>query len=289
MSNPLYALADAAKGLAQTGPTSQSALSDPTMSPLLTGITAVGTVMLAIWTIRRIAVPAKLDLATRTSPRPSTLTPLHVIIPLVLWVLASAVAGHFWGEMPEILLANIVGQLALLGSTLAVAHLAFRNGLVRGFGLSTRHWLFDAGRAAMGTLIAMPIVLVTLSVSRWLIPPDLQRHHVLLEQLPSLPIGWKVVLIVSAVVLAPLAEETFFRGLLQTMIRRYTRRPWVAIACASVLFGAVHASFIQDVPSLVLLAVVLGYNYERTSRLVAPILIHASFNAIMIAETLLKP
>ncbi len=286
MSNPLYALADAVRGLAQTSPTSQSASSDAMISPMLMGIAAVGTVMLAVWTIRRIAVPSKLDLAGRTSGRPNTLTPLHAIIPLILWVLAGAVAGHVWPDMPEILLANVVAQVAHLGSTLAVACLAFRNGLVRGLGLSLRHWLFDAGRAVMGTLIAIPIVLVTLSVSRWLIPSDLQRPHDLLTALPSLPVGWKLVLIVSAVVLAPLAEETFFRGILQTTFRRYTRRPWVSIACASVLFGAVHASYIQDVPSLILLGVVLGYNYERTSRLVAPILIHALFNGVMIAATL---
>jgi hypothetical protein len=286
MSNPLYALADAARGLAQTSPTSQSASSDAAESPLLAGLTALGMVMLIIWVIRRIAAPAKLDLAGRTSSRPSTLTPVHAVIPLLMFVFASSAALRAWPEYPHKLLPNAIAQLTLMGASLAVAAAAFRNGLGRGLGLSLRHWLFDAGRAAMGLLIAMPLVLGTLAVSELLIPGDYEKEHDLLKVLPTLGIAWKALGIFSAVVLAPLAEETFFRGILQTTFRRYTNRPWVSIACASVVFGAVHAAFLQTVPALIVLGIVLGYNYDRTGRLITPILIHAIFNGVMIAVKL---
>ena len=39
-------------------------------------------------------------------------------------------------------------------------------------------------------------------------------------------------------------------------------------------------------PALVVLGLVLGYNYERTGRLTAPILIHSLFNAFMTISTL---
>jgi membrane protease YdiL (CAAX protease family) len=35
-------------------------------------------------------------------------------------------------------------------------------------------------------------------------------------------------------------------------------------------------------PALVILGIVLGYNYERSGRLWAPIMIHALFNALSI-------
>ena len=44
----------------------------------------------------------------------------------------------------------------------------------------------------------------------------------------------------SAVVVAPMAEEVFFRGLLQTFLVNVLRNRWTAIAVASTLFAAVH-------------------------------------------------
>jgi membrane protease YdiL (CAAX protease family) len=92
---------------------------------------------------------------------------------------------------------------------------------------------------------------------------------------------------------APIAEEFFFRGLLQTaLIQRgwgfviklppdrnhvppvYQR--WVAIVICSVCFCLLHS--IDHMPILFLLSVGLGYLYERTGNLWAPIVLHACFN-----------
>ena len=59
--------------------------------------------------------------------------------------------------------------------------------------------------------------------------------------------------------------------------------PWPAVLVASAIFAAAHCTQPQAVPSLFVLAVVIGYNYERTGRLLAPILIHALFNAANLA------
>jgi hypothetical protein len=100
---------------------------------------------------------------------------------------------------------------------------------------------------------------------------------------------WIVVATVSAVVLAPLAEEIFFRGLLQSSLKRYFRNPWPAVLITSLVFALVHWQHeAQATPSLLVLGVVLGYNYERTARLGGPILIHALFNAFVMTNTLLQ-
>ena len=83
----------------------------------------------------------------------------------------------------------------------------------------------------------------------------------------------------GAVVIAPIAEELFFRGLLQTAMLNVTRNRWSAIAIASALFALVHYRQPHAVAALMALSVLLGFAYERTGSLLPPILIHAAFNA----------
>ena len=43
-------------------------------------------------------------------------------------------------------------------------------------------------------------------------------------------------------------------------------------------FGAVHFAQPHAIPALVVLSLLIGYAYERTGSLVAPVVIHAAFN-----------
>jgi hypothetical protein len=52
---------------------------------------------------------------------------------------------------------------------------------------------------------------------------------------------------------------------------------WVAILATSALFALVHPTWTW--PAIFLLAVCLGYAYERTGNLWVPVVIHAAFNA----------
>jgi membrane protease YdiL (CAAX protease family) len=121
-------------------------------------------------------------------------------------------------------------------------------------------------------------------------PPE----HQILVAMRQVSWPWVGMAIVSAVVLAPLAEEAFCRGLLQSMFRRYTHRPWAAVVLSSAIFALLHwdtvarssgAQWVQ-LPALLALGVVLGYNYERSGRMVAPVLIHALFNGVSVAVSL---
>lgn len=93
-----------------------------------------------------------------------------------------------------------------------------------------------------------------------------------------------------AVVLAPASEEWLYRRYLQQGLRGVLRGRWAAIAAASCTFAALHWSALPEgsrVPGLVtlaLLGVMLGYLYERTGRLAAPIAMHAIFNAVNLAR-----
>ena len=78
-----------------------------------------------------------------------------------------------------------------------------------------------------------------------------------------------------------------FRGLFQTMIRSYLGRPWLAIAITSVLFAFIHADP-EHWPALFVLAMGLGYSYEKSGSLFRPIFMHAMFNGLTIVAALLE-
>ena len=117
----------------------------------------------------------------------------------------------------------------------------------------------------------------------------LTRGHQMLESLKGLDPLWVVATFISAAVLASLAEEAFFRGLVQSVARQLTGSPWMAILVTSGLFMVAHGGQVASWPSLFLLAVVLGYNYERTGRLLPSIIVHTLFNLTFLMLTLWGP
>lgn len=95
--------------------------------------------------------------------------------------------------------------------------------------------------------------------------------------------------VTTVVFFAPLIEETMFRGLLQSFIRQHLGSKQ-AIGITSLLFAFFHYSPEQglgNVPiigALFVLALFLGYLYEKRGSLLAPITLHAVFNAISVAN-----
>jgi membrane protease YdiL (CAAX protease family) len=81
-----------------------------------------------------------------------------------------------------------------------------------------------------------------------------------------------------AIVIAPLAEEFFFRGFLYGVLKRYAGG-LPALVFTAVAFALIHL----HVPSLLplfLLACVLTLAYELSGSLLVPMAMHSLFNAI---------
>ena len=292
VSNGLSFLAAKAAPLLETASTTAAttAASGPAKTPFLNGLMAVGVCILAVYIVRRILAPRKLLLA-RTPGRPNNLTPAWGLGLLALMILQQGGAAallQIW--LPQksaawAIGATLLSQLAFLPAVIWAAIMTFPLGLERGLGLSVRHWFYDSLRAVIAFLAVLPVCLELLSIMSHLIygsqpPPE----HILLEALRNATVGGKLLAVVSVCVLAPLAEEIFFRGIFQTMLRKYLKSPWAAVILTSCLFALVHPTPTQ-VP-LFALSVVLGYNYERTGRLMPPVLIHMLFNIVSTAEVL---
>ncbi len=85
-----------------------------------------------------------------------------------------------------------------------------------------------------------------------------------------------VISIVAAAIVAPIAEEIIFRGLLYAWLRKRLR-PIAAALISGLLFAAVHHDLGGFVP-LAIVGIVLAMVFERSGTLWAAIITHGLFN-----------
>lgn len=135
-------------------------------------------------------------------------------------------------------------------------------------------------RAGVATLlVALPVLtavsLLWVELLRSLGLPDAPQDLIAIfakTQSPFVIIGMLLV----ACVLAPLAEEMFFRaGLYRFTRQKLGRAP--ALLINAVCFGALHASWGAFLP-LAALGVIFALAYEATGSIRVPILAHCLFN-----------
>jgi len=89
-----------------------------------------------------------------------------------------------------------------------------------------------------------------------------------------------VVGVLTSLLLAPVAEELFFRGVLYQVWRQRAGKV-AATAASALLFMLVHARS-AVAPELFLLGVVLAMAFERTGSLYPSMCVHAAYNGAII-------
>lgn len=87
-------------------------------------------------------------------------------------------------------------------------------------------------------------------------------------------------IVLAAVVIAPLMEELLFRGLIYGRLRRHFR-PLLAALIAAIAHSAIHLDK-ASVIGLILVFIFFGWLYERLQTLWAPVLAHATHNAMVL-------
>lgn len=221
-------------------------------------------------------------------------------IPFIVWFAAIAAGAaaikKLTPNLPDwqvALLENALLATAALVAMVPTIYLAdthFTQKL-RGFGLNVKTIPADFMAAVVNLISIYPLVVLiffgTTYFGQLIWGQDFQisRHQELdlLTQYPQLSV--RILIILTAVVIVPVFEEMLFRGLFQTMMRSFLARPWLSIVISAALFAVVHAD-IGHWPALFVLAMCLGYSYEKSNSLLRPIFIHSLFNAASIAATL---
>ena len=141
---------------------------------------------------------------------------------------------------------------------------------------------------ALALIYAGTFLLTVTGFHAWLLRiTGAPEHQPIVDALRSCDSGTRLRIIVSAVLIAPIAEECCFRGFLYSILRRWSGF-FAAMLSSALLFGAIHTSLMQFLP-LTIFAMVQCWVYERTRTLWVPILIHCVFNAISVLALLLLP
>ncbi|BAT89731.1 uncharacterized protein LOC124831088 [Vigna umbellata] len=138
-------------------------------------------------------------------------------------------------------------------------------------------WLFWAGVGLVSAIIAIALTGVAVSFFSGETP---QRETDALVRLLPL-IGSSnlstVCLVGITGVLAPLLEETVFRGFFMTSLTKWVPTP-VAVVISASVFALAHLTP-GEFPQLFVLGTALGFSYAQTHNLLTPITIHAFWNS----------
>jgi membrane protease YdiL (CAAX protease family) len=212
----------------------------------------------------------------------------------VLALVGGIVAAFFFGDFAAALLqrASVAGfRTDLSGGSVLLATLSFQGatlalgtGFLKSQNLSWRDALGATGwKRCLGLALAVLAVTVPVMFGLKYISELVLRHfHWRVEDQMAVTMilsakPWvRAYLVFFALVLAPMGEEFFFRGLLYSMGKSWgwPKTGWIG---SSLLFALFHLNAPAFLP-LFVLALALTWLYERTGGLLAPILAHGLFN-----------
>ena len=219
----------------------------------------------------------------------------EVLLLMLSGLLVSWCLGNLLGLMlPNPFFRFVINTLCLEAAIVAMVHL-----FLKLHGTSWKQFLGltgpGLGRAILFAIVVAALVLpVVLALNGWLVSLCTAWTRKAAPEEPAIRIlkstvgaGQQIYFGVAAICLAPVAEESLFRGILYPFLKQQFN-PRLALWATSLLFGAIHLNVIVFVP-LTLLAMVLVFVYEKTDRLIAPILTHAVFNAVNFFMSVFEP
>lgn len=208
-------------------------------------------------------------------------------------VLAAYVAGH----LIRILLQDgrtspidrVVGRavLELVWIVVIVAWLRLRRlGWTAAFGRPVRAWPEIRDGAVFGAILYGVVALAVALPISWLLGLGSGRTVRAPEPLPTAldALGWALA-VALVLLLAPVAEELLFRGILFPGLRARFGLA-AGIAGSALAFGLVHylpgdpVEVVITVAAATGMGVGLAFQYERRGNLVAPLAAHVAFNAL---------
>lgn len=125
--------------------------------------------------------------------------------------------------------------------------------------------------------MAIFVNLLTLVVSYFLSKSDFVEASNPLNSLPIDNIPCGIISLVNMVIIAPICEEFWFRGIVMESLRPYGNG--FAIFVSAFLFGLTHANFQQFFYATVM-GICLGYIAISTKSLVTTTIMHAMLNSV---------
>jgi len=258
---------------------------------------------LGVWAAIFSRLRKRQPLVPFESRTPVPWTGLDIAVLLVSIVYAEMVAASFSAHYSD----AAPGELSTAGlAAAAVTRLTWvlfagmyltvmRGTFLDDLGLRFDKFTSDVRVGLLGFLAAvLPVYGLQLLLTRFFEMPS--EHPIVTfatrqTSLPSLVLAGVV-----AAVVAPLAEEFLFRVVLQGWLEKKQVRtrhlgdvsdvsPGLGpAATVSVLFAALHMGHGPDPIPLFFLSLILGYLYQRTHRIVAPLTVHFCVNSLAVIQ-----
>ena len=235
---------------------------------------------------------------------------LMTVVPSLVQPLLRGEGAKAEGPSPDAMLAMLAGVNAAVLLLVPATLVGLSGARLADLGLSGRRFLPDVGLGLAAFLALTPVVYATFAaaMSIWG-----RNSHPLEQMLRADGSASSLILaIVSGVILAPIAEELVFRGVIQASLARSWDRPRTPDEPSSVeveesvhpvdspaatpthrasisdrlmpnlmtsaLFAVTHAAQWPAPLAIFGLSMGLGLIFQRTGRLVAPIVLHLAFN-----------
>jgi membrane protease YdiL (CAAX protease family) len=297
----------------RAAPARQSSLSLPVIGAVIVLYFLTQTVSLFVGYGLGLISPSDLvrPTATTTSSQPATSQATSASAPETAPTTlppASSTAAAAESDTRQIVIGNAIvtssAVLTLIPLLILLPGL-FKNRSA-GWGLHPRQSPAGLLQGLFGFLLTYPFLIASffaITAIYSLFHHEMSEHPTFDVLKEHGPLGQKILVSFVAIIVAPFSEEIFFRGILQTtLIQRawgflipQLVRPssvpldyhpsslhrWGAILLTSAAFAYVHQS--DQAPIIFVLSLALGYVYERTGNLWAPIALHLAFNSTEIA------
>jgi len=251
-----------------------------------TGVAAAGLFLL-IWAGLRWR-RGDVVLARQEGPTPQWRVWDAVVALAFLLLVSTAIGALFRPDNPyRVPLGSVPAQyLACLYAARLVRERAGQS--VRALGLRAHQWARNILRGVLGYAAVYPIFIVLALLGQYaarLMGEKFAGNPAaeFLFWTESIPAA--LLIIVSAGLLVPPAEEFLFRGVLYGALRQRLGVAWGIVASAAI-FAVFHLN-VYHFPAIFGLGVVLAFLYERTRTLVAPVVVHALFNTVNVVTIFL--
>lgn len=155
-------------------------------------------------------------------------------------------------------------------------------------GLTTGRGVFREMLAGLGGYVATAPLLaiafmITLGLTRIM---KTDASHPIVDQFQHADNAVTLLLLLAAVVYAPVTEEILFRGAFYGHLRQRFR-PFISAAIVSIVFAAIHPQGLAGIPPLAALAFNFALIREWRGSLIGPVFAHALNNGVATVVILL--